>query len=378
LVEKIALEDHDENLMEYLKEKMRFEQYDGNTVTTHRMLLNMDRRTLDKYDEIIIDEDIILCSIVSNQCEISISVLEKLMDKLKEIIKSGNADTKYSRLAMKIKNIIKGKHNKTFIGLEGFKWECSDDDNEIILNLADIPSLCHADRIMYRKVEDDSKLTEDSIVFLKPYEFKKRKYIMVSATVDKDVCEYCLGKQNVKFYECKIAGYKGRLNQYYEKSMSRACIDKDIDVLNRISESSGFKNMITFKKYNRGDMYFGNAIGCDYMKGQDIDVVGTPYQIDFLYKLIAFTFDIKFDEDCQMMPNIECQYNGYKFRFTTYDNEELRNIQFWMIESELEQAVGRARLLRCDCTVNLYSNFPIRQAVMCKMEDENNIFVKKP
>jgi hypothetical protein len=35
-----------------------------------------------------------------------------------------------------------------------------------------------------------------------------------------------------------------------------------------------------------------------------------------------------------------------------------------MIESDLEQAVGRARLLRYDCTVNLFSNFPLRQAVM--------------
>jgi hypothetical protein len=35
-----------------------------------------------------------------------------------------------------------------------------------------------------------------------------------------------------------------------------------------------------------------------------------------------------------------------------------------MIESDLEQAVGRARLSRCNCTVNVFSNFPLRQAVM--------------
>lgn len=46
----------------------------------------------------------------------------------------------------------------------------------------------------------------------------------------------------------------------------------------------------------------------------------------------------------------------------TYEDEFLRDIQFYMIESELEQAVGRARLLRCDCTVNLFSDFPLRQA----------------
>ena len=42
-----------------------------------------------------------------------------------------------------------------------------------------------------------------------------------------------------------------------------------------------------------------------------------------------------------------------------------------MIESELEQAVGRARLLRKECTVNLFSNFPLRQAIMKKSEYDN-------
>jgi hypothetical protein len=58
------------------------------------------------------------------------------------------------------------------------------------------------------------------------------------------------------------------------------------------------------------------------------------------------------------------EHNGWRFPFTTYEDPVLRNIQFYMIESELEQAVGRARLLRCDCTVHLFSNFPLRQAIM--------------
>ena len=34
----------------------------------------------------------------------------------------------------------------------------------------------------------------------------------------------------------------------------------------------------------------------------------------------------------------------------------------WMISSQLEQAVGRARLLREDCTVIVYAGFPVEQA----------------
>lgn len=61
-------------------------------------------------------------------------------------------------------------------------------------------------------------------------------------------------------------------------------------------------------------------------------------------------------------------YNGYRFRFTTFDDEILRTIQFYIIETDLEQAVGRARLLRCDATVKLFSNFPLRQAILMESE----------
>ena len=46
----------------------------------------------------------------------------------------------------------------------------------------------------------------------------------------------------------------------------------------------------------------------------------------------------------------------------TYGDEKMRNLQFFFIESELEQAVGRARLLREDCTVYVFSNYLCQQA----------------
>jgi hypothetical protein len=341
--------------------------------------MNMDNWTLDKYDVIIIDEDIILGSIVSNQCEIKVSALKKIRHEVQKINKQrNNTSDKYAKLEKKIESVLKKGKNKSLIKLKGFKWEYDNESDCDIADKMDLPSFCMSERIMYRKVIDDKSLSDDCITFIKPFNFKDKKYIMVSATVDEEICQYCFGKNNVEFYECKQAKYIGTINQYYEKSMSRSCIDNNKGILERISEMSGFKYMITFKKYAKGDMYFGNAIGCDYLKGENIDVVGTPYYADFLYKLLPFTLKIDVDEDAKMKL-CRVLHNGYIFNFTTYDddNELLRKFQFWMIESELEQAVGRARLLRCDCTVNLYSNFPIRQAVMCEMKDENNVFVKK-
>lgn len=381
-ISRMAEEENVICLKRHLKKQKEFESYVGNTITTHRKFLNMDKKTLDKYDVVIIDEDIILSSIIPNQCEIPISVLKKVLKKAeKEVMKSGVMKGTYSLLVKKIKRLLYVIKDNTLFKLSGFEWdrkedndiECEKDDVGGIAALTDIPSFCLSEYFVYRKASEEKNLSEDSIVFLKPYKFKNIKHIMVSATVDKDICEYCFGKQNVKFYACKQANYTGTLNQYFEKPMSRHCIDEDTSILKRISDWSGFKHMITFKKYSIGDMYFGNAIGCDYLKGQNINVVGTPYQVDFLYKLFPFSLGLDIDENAKMK-SCRVSHNGYIFTFTTYGEEHdvLRKFHFWMIESELEQAVGRARLLRCNCTVNLFSGFPLRQAIMKKSEYDNN------
>ncbi|MBE6844323.1 MAG: hypothetical protein E7508_01230 [Ruminococcus sp.] len=350
-------------LKNYLKEITYMEKHEGHTITTHRKFLSMQKTYLDKYDEIIIDEDIILSSIAPNQCEIKISVLKKILSALKKI-------PKHQKIVNKIQQILKATKKSTMFETPNFTWFYDKENEPIdgISELTDIPALCKAKFFMCRKSNDDSKDSEDSIVFLKPYKFYNRKHIMVSATVDKDICEYCFGKANVKFYECKQAAYTGKLNQYYSKSMSRQCIDEDADILNRIKKWSGFEHTITFKKYGRGDMYFGNAIGCDYLKGQNINVIGTPYQVDFLYKLLPFSFGLDIDENASMKSCV-INHNGYRFNFTTYEDEILQKFHIWMIESELEQAVGRARLLRYNCTVNLFSNFPLKQAILHKLEN---------
>lgn len=194
---------------------------------------------------------------------------------------------------------------------------------------------------------------------------------MLSATANEEICEYCFGEDNVTFYDCLEARLTGTLNQYYYNSMSRSYIKGHPEVFDEIKKFSGFPHTISFKKYEHlygGDLHYGNCAGCDILKGENIDVVGTPHQPEWIYKLFAYS--LGFDVDCEIKPNTKVEYNGYRFLFTTYADKILRNIQFYMINSEIEQAVGRARLLRCDCTVNVFSNFPLSQANMIKGPDE--------
>jgi hypothetical protein len=52
-------------------------------------------------------------------------------------------------------------------------------------------------------------------------------------------------------------------------------------------------------------------------------------------------------------------YNSFRFLFSTYENETLRKIQLGIIEAELVQAVGRARVLRTNAEVLVFSNLPL-------------------
>ena len=107
-------------------------------------------------------------------------------------------------------------------------------------------------------------------------------------------------------------------------------------------------------------MYFGNCSGYDTLKGQDIAVVGTPHRNNVEYYLTAKVLGIDFKTTDTTMIYQKIEYNGFRFMFNCFINEELRNIQLSLIESDLIQAVGRARTLRTDAKVDLYSNFPLR------------------
>lgn len=61
------------------------------------------------------------------------------------------------------------------------------------------------------------------------------------------------------------------------------------------------------------------------------------------------------------MKKLRVQHNGYDFSLFAYENKIMQTIQIWFVESLLEQAVERARLLRCDCKVKVYSGFPVVQ-----------------
>lgn len=339
-------------LRKYMQKREALKAWKGCVITTHRYLMSMDKNRLDMFDAIIIDEDIIFKSVLSNQEEITASKLEKLEKKTTDPL-----------LSQKIRKLLTASKTQSCIEIEGFEWD-SGYRNKSIVSF-DVPAFCLAERFYVRKADKEKNLRGDTFVFLKPADFPGNKYIMVSATADESICCQYFGEGNVDFYECKKAANEGQLKQYFGKSMSRSCLaEHDSMVENLMNQfEMDSDRVITFKNQEIGQLHFGNTEGSNMLEGQDILVVGTPYHAEFLYKLVAFSMGMEFDED-EKMTSQTVVHNGYKFRFTTFENENLRAVHLWMIESELEQAVGRARLLRNTCTVYLFSNFPLSQAEM--------------
>lgn len=340
-------------LVKYLKKKNNLQNFKGCVVTTHRYLLTMKENRLNEFDSIIVDEDIIFKSVLSNQGEITISNLKKLLK-----------NATHFQLRQKIEVLLTLAKKQCCIHLDSFEWDEEDYDED-----SDIPfdfhSFCMAEHFYLRRASEEHNLKEDTITFLKPATFKNVKHIVVSATANETIYRQFFHDRDVEFYECKSAKYTGRLFQYPRKSMSRSSIASNPGIIRRLVTYFCFddSHVITFLNEHIGKLHFGNTEGSNTLEGEDILVIGTPYYAGFLYKLAAFSMGIDFDED-ESMTSQYVTHNGYRFWITTFQNEDLRTIQFWMIESELEQAVGRARLLRNDCTVHLFSKFPLKQSYM--------------
>ena len=342
----------------YLNDLTTFHSSTCHAFTTHARLLTFDHWVLKQYDAVIVDEDIIMNCMIPNQVQILITEFKKILEQ----VGAG------SDLAVKITKALKPTESESLFSLDRIHYDRAYDD---VLTHIDLPSFCAAEKFYFRRKSDENNLQEsyrsgDSLIFFQPLKLNPQvKYIMLSATIDQKICNYYWGSNRVMFYDCKKAAYTGTINQYTEHTMSRSDIAKKPGILERIAKFTGNKNCITFKKHSDGSaIYFGKTTGVDVLKGMDLDIVGTPHQPEFLYKLFAYTMGYNIDADARM--NYQAvMYGDYRFWFMTFDedNDVLRNIQFWMIQSELAQAVGRARPLREKCVVNIFSNFPVHQAV---------------
>lgn len=320
------------------------EKLDGscNVVTTHKMFLNLPLKILEQY-EIIVDEDILM-SVIKDNGSVS---RKKITEALDAGIFSGEAE---KRLKM-LQNLEPEKAVK----LEPLRIsELSDKNME---RFGDLVVLLGSQVFYYEENTQD-------IRYFNPMEIPKVKTIVLSATLNEKIWKDFCKNRRVRMNEVGTVQYRGKLMQFTYHSMSRECIRK-LDgqkVKEAIKEITGVpeEQIITFKKFmDESEIHFGKTEGFDKLKGKNLAIIGTPHYIVALYKMVGRYLDY---DTSKKLCRQRVENSNYSFNLMTFSDAEMRNLQMYILESELEQAVGRARLLRYDTVVWVFSNFPLRQA----------------
>ncbi len=116
-------------------------------------------------------------------------------------------------------------------------------------------------------------------------------------------------------------------------------------------------------------IHFGKTSGFDKLRGEDIAVLGTPHPNPIVLALYTSVLGMQVrSSDFNKIGQKCVNHNGFRFWFNAYDNEDLRLLQFYFIESELRQAVGRARVNIEPAHVKVFSNYPLPEAAINEEE----------
>lgn len=199
--------------------------------------------------------------------------------------------------------------------------------------------------IKHRKIPDDKKV------------------IIMSATAPVQVYKALYGDR-VEVIDISNVKNQGYIEQHTDKSFSRTSLQSsNLDELKREFEG---KPVITYQSFssnlNHKDMgiHYWNCEGLDILKGKDIVVLGTPHLNNVVYTLYAKVIGLDLNNCDLEMKHQKIEWNGFRFTFMAYNDKGMREIQLSLIESELIQAIGRARVLRTDAKVKVYSNLPLQ------------------
>ena len=330
--------DYDE-ISRYLKDCKNSSRFRGHIVTTHAKLLHMSRDVLESH-EVIIDEDILR------------NVLRTETVDIEAVKKIRNSGILPEKIGTYLGSICMKRGYHYMDGIDVFS-----DENQLEKlndNDANIYGLLKSNYINVKNVK---------ITFLIEEKLPDCKLIILSATISHEIYRKVYSDRIIEYYECPKAEYRGKIIQYTDSSYSRYGL-KDNDDLKRIlADLCRDCAVITFscieKDFNTR-YHFGNVEGINNLKGQNLAVIGLPNVDDVVYCLYGMRMGTNVGK-ANMYPQ-RITYKNKSFYLNTYKNEVLQMIQTWIISSQLEQAVGRARLLREDCTVMVFAGFPVEQA----------------
>lgn len=334
------------NISMYLTECGKLRSYDGNIITSHSRFLFMNSEQY-KNHHVIIDEDIMRTLLGTEM--ISIVELENIKDKLKLP----------AHIVSKIDFLCscKYEHEKT----KYIKCERIAEFEDVSDEITDIDKVsCN----LYGLIRAEYFAVDDYFVhFLDERYLPRRKLIIMSATIDDELYRRVYLYRDIFFYNCRKAKYLGKVIQYTDYSYSRYSFEENENLISELKNKLDDQVIITLKCIEnefKTKYHFGNVEGLNDNKGKNIAVIGLPNLNEVVYGLYGMRMGADVSDIHMCCRRI--QYGNCDFRLNTFENLIIRRIQLWLLSSQLEQAVGRARLLRERCTVTVFSGFPVEQS----------------
>jgi len=199
-----------------------------------------------------------------------------------------------------------------------------------------------------------------------------KKIIIFSATISENIYKQLYGDR-VKFYNIDNVETVGEVFQDTRYSYTRSCLNFDKitgrgnvrKYINKELSDKNIDSVITYKGYNdivdntNEEIYFGNCVGFDELKGKNIAIVGTPYYNEWSYVLMAKAINPNKRFNNVKFQKREVEFGNFLFKINTFEEDILKDLHLEMTTSEVIQAIGRARVLREKCNVYLFSNIPI-------------------
>lgn len=351
-----------ESITEYFENISKANTTNGTIFSTHKKILEINNDNINTY---IIDEDILMSSIISTS---SLNILE-----INSYIKLSN-----KHKAKTIKKCLSNLRIQIFKAIENpnraFKIEKVNVDIDELNRL--IQNECTNLKVNLREILNISSIVANDngdVLGMTIGKLPNKKCIILSATANENIYRSLLPNREIRFVDITDIETEGKVILHYT-GCSRNKLSKEFDeCLDKIKhEAKGINNVITFAKFENKFRkagfnpiaHFGACSGLDSYKGQDLIVAGTPHVDERVYRLLATIIAGKVEEH-EKISYINAKRNGFEFYFNTYEEcSLLREIQFYYIESELVQAIGRARVLRTNATVHVFSNYPVRGAVL--------------
>lgn len=351
---------------EFLKIQKEIRTTTKTIFCTHKKALNLNNRNV---DTIIIDEDILLNGLFE-QVQIDVAEISQALNIANEY------DFKIISAALNELLSVTDEARKLPMHIVTLKAKCVPEKE--IKSFRDVATKINFDIIKYLNVEQVIADTKGQVCGSYRNELPYKKVIVMSATAAPEVYKAFLPNTEILVHDMGNIRTEGRIVHHHVGTSRQAMRTKSSKLFNKIKEEApGVTNVISFKEQQKAlekegfnfICNFGNCTGIDAYKGQDLIVVGTPHINNMAYMLLAATIKpgINVIQDFEMA---EIRRNGFKFSFNTFKNIDtetgklLFNLQMYYIETELIQAIGRARALREDCTVHVFSNLPQRGSVL--------------